>query len=141
MSTGSTGSTAGYPVPDQAFNALEHARNRILKANQTQEGMIQLWKNAYLDFYWLNPNGGSQYTTAQMQAVINDMPASTCRDIMADSAKFVEFVDSAKPGALEEKWKSPAFEMTDDGITITVGELKPAWQPQPEAVTDGDTIN
>ena len=127
-----------YPVPDEGFNSNEHARNKVLRANQTQEGIIQQWKNAYEDFYGLSPNGGSRYTPEQMQQTLAAMPFSTCRDIMSDSAAFVAFVDSAKPGALEDKWKSPAFEMTDDGSVITVGELKPAWQPQPEAVTDGD---
>ena len=129
--------STAYPVPDEGFNSNEHARNKVLRANQTQEGIIHQWKGAYEDFYGLNPDGGSRYTPEQMQQILAAMPFSTCRDIMADSAAFVTFVDSAKPGALEDKWKSPAFEMTDDGNVITVGELKPAWQ-QPEAVSDGD---
>ena len=134
----STGSTGGYPVPDERFNAIEHARNKILRANQTQTGIIQQWKSAYEDFYGLLPDGGgSQYTSEQMQQILAAMPFSVCRDIMTDSAAFVAFVDSAKPGALESKYKTPAFDMLDDGTSITVGDLKPAWQG---ATADGNAV-
>lgn len=130
--------STAYPVPDEGFNSNEHARNKVLRANQTQDGIVQQWKGAYEDFYGLAPDSGSRYTSEQMQQILADMPFATCRAIMSASAKFVAFVDSVDPGALEDKWKSPAFEMTDDGNVITVGELKPAWQPQLEAVSDGD---
>ena len=133
----STGSENGYPLPAESFNAIEHARNKILRANQTQTGIIQQWITAYEDFYGLLPDGGSQYTSEQMQQILAAMPFTVCRDIMTDSAAFVAFVDSAKPGALENKYKTPAFEMLDDGTSITVGDLKPAWQG---ATTDGNTI-
>jgi len=133
----STGSTGGYPVPDERFNAIEHARNKILRANQTQTGIIQQWITAYEDFYGLLPDGGSQYTSEQMQQILAAMPFSVCRDIMTDSAAFVAFVDSAKPGALENKYKTPAFEMLDDGSMITVGDLRPAWQG---ATADGNAV-
>lgn len=136
----STGSTGGYPVPDEGFNAIEHARNKILRANQFQQLVLQQWVATYEDFYGLQPSGGSRYTTAEMQAVIDAMPAATARDIIADSGAFVAFVNAAAPGAIGDKYQSPAFEMSDDGATITVGDLKPAWQPQPEAVTDGNAI-
>jgi len=133
----STGSTGGYPVPDERFNAIEHARNKILRANQTQTGIIQQWITAYEDFYGLLPDGGSQYTSEQMQQILAAMPFTVCRDIMTDSAAFVAFVDSAKPGALENKYKTPAFEMLDDGSMITVGDLRPAWQG---ATADGNAV-
>ena len=98
MSTGS--SENGYPLPAESFNAIEHARSKILRANQTQEGIIQQWKSAYEDFYGLMPDGGSQYTSEQMQQILAAMPFAVCRDIMTGSAAFVSFVDSSKPGAL-----------------------------------------
>ena len=130
MSTGST--SGGYPVPDEQFNAIEHARNKILRANQFQQFVLSDWIATYLDFYGLAESGGSRYTTAQMQAIIDAMPAATARDIMGDSAAFVAFVNQAAPGAIADKYQSPAFVMTDDGQQITVGELRPEWQPQPE---------
>jgi hypothetical protein len=131
--------TAGATWYEQTID--EQASYKAFRANQTQDTIIQQWKSAYQEFYGLQPDGGSRYAPQQMQQLIAAMPVSTCRLIMSVSAAFVAFVDSAKPGALEDKWKSPAFEMTDDGITIEVGELKAAWNSQPEAVTDGDTIN
>jgi len=139
MSTGSSNG-GGYPVPDEEFVASEHARNKILRANQFQQLVLEQWIATYEDFYGLQPSGGSRYTTAEMQAVIDAMPATTARDIIADSGAFVSFVNTAAPGAIGDKYQSPAFEMTDDGATITVGELKPAWQPQPEANTDGNAV-
>ena len=131
MSTNST-SSGGYPVPDEQFNAAEHARNKILLANQFQQFVLSKWIAVYLDFYGLLPDGGSRYTTAQMQACIDAMPAETARDIMSDSAAFVAFVNTAAPGAIADKYQSPAFAMSDDGQQITVGDLRPEWQPQPE---------
>jgi len=130
MSTGSA--DGGYPVPDEQFNPSEHARNKILRANQFQQLVLSQWIATYLDFYGLLPDGGSRYTTAQMQAIINAMPAATARDIMSDSAAFVAFVNQAAPGAIADKYQAPAFMMTDDGQQITVGDLRPEWQPQPE---------
>ena len=135
MSTGS--SENGYPLPAESFNAIEHARNKILQANQFQQLVLQQWIATYEEFYGLFPEGGSRYTTQQMQAVVDAMPASTARDIIADSAAFVSFVNTAAPGAIGDRYQSPAFEMTDDGITITVGNLKPAWQE----AADGDAIS
>ena len=132
MSTGS--SENGYPLPAESFSPIEHARNKIIRANQTQEGIIQQWQSAYEDFYGRNPGGGSRYTSQQMQQILAAMPFDVCRDIMSDSAAFVAFVESAKPGALEDKYKTPAFALTDDGTTITVGDLKSAWQ----GATDGN---
>jgi len=130
MSTGSA--DGGYPVPEEQFNPAEHARNKILRANQLQKLLLEQWIATYLDFYGLAEPGGSRYTTPQMQAIIDAMPAATARDIMSDSAAFVAFVNQAAPGAIADKYQSPAFAMTDDGQTITVGDLRPEWQPQPE---------
>jgi len=132
MSTNST-SDGGYPVPGEEFIASEHARNKIIRANQFQQLVLGQWIDTYLDFYGLLPDGGSRYTTAQMQATIDAMPAATARDIMGDSAAFVAFVNQAAPGVIADKYQSPAFVMTDDGQQITVGDLRPEWQPQPEA--------
>ena len=131
MSTGST-SGGGYPVPGEQFNASEHARNKIIRANQFQQSVLSQWIATYLDFYGLAESGGSRYTTQEMQAIIDVMPASLARDIMRDSAEFVAFVNKAAPGEIADKYQSPAFAMSDDGQTITVGELRPEWQPQPE---------
>jgi hypothetical protein len=131
MSTGST--SGGYPVPDEQFIASEHARNKIIRANQFQQSVLSQWIATYLDFYGLAESGGSRYTTQEMQAIIDVMPASLARDIMRDSAEFVAFVNKAAPGEIADKYQSPAFAMSDDGQTITVGDLRPEWQPQPEA--------
>ena len=130
MSTGSA--DGGYPVPGEQFNAAEHARNKIIRANQFQQLVLSQWIATYLDFYGLSQSGGSRYTTPEMQAIINAMPAATARDIMSDSAAFVQFVNQAAPGAIADKYQSPAFAMSDDGQQITVGDLRPEWQPQPE---------
>ena len=130
MSAGT--SDGGYPVPDEQFNAAEHARNKIMRANQFQQLVLEQWIATYLDFYGLLESGGSRYTTPEMQLIIDAMPAATARDIMADSAAFVAFVNTAAPGAIADKYQSPAFVMTDDGQQITVGDLRPEWQPQPE---------
>jgi hypothetical protein len=130
MSAGT--SDGGYPVPDEQFNAAEHARNKIMRANQFQQLVLEQWIATYLDFYGLLESGGSRYTTPEMQLIIDAMPAATARDIMADSAAFVAFVNTAAPGAIADKYQSPAFVMTDDGQQITVGDLRPEWQPTPE---------
>jgi len=73
MSTGT--SDGGYPVPDEQFNAPERARNKIMRANQFQELVLEQWIATYLDFYGLLESGGSRYTTQEMQLIIDAMPA------------------------------------------------------------------
>ena len=69
MSTGST-SGGGYPVPDEQFNASEHARNKILRANQFQQFVLSQWIDTYLDFYGLAESGGSRYTTDKCRRLL-----------------------------------------------------------------------
>ena len=95
MSTGS--SENGYPLPAEPFNAIEHARNKILRANQTQEGIIQQWKSAYEDFYGLLPNGGSQYTSQQMQQVLEQVQP------MAQSAKLISEANERSEATLQQQ--------------------------------------
>lgn len=119
-----------YPEPNQPFDALDHARNKVLRANQFQELVIQQYKSSFEDFWGLNPEGGTKYSAEEMQAVLDAMPKATAIDILQDSAGFVAYVMQAYPGTLEEKYQGSAWDYTIDANGITVTGLKSIWEKQ-----------
>lgn len=119
-----------YPEPTQTFDALDHARNKVLRANQFQELVIQQYKNSFEDFWGLSPEGGTKYSVEEMQAVLDAMPQATAIDILQDSAGFVAYVMQAYPDKLEEKYQASAWDYTIDANGITVTALKPVWEKQ-----------
>jgi hypothetical protein len=127
----------GYPLPPQGFDALDHARNKVLRANQLQELILQQYRATYEDFWGVtSPPTGSRYTTEQMQQIINTIPQSTALDMMADSRAFGAFIEQAYPGVLPGAYRDSAFEMTiHNGDTIVVGQLRAEWQT-PIVVSD-----
>jgi hypothetical protein len=116
-----------YELPAPDFDALEHARNKILRANQFQELVIGQFIAAYEDFWGVDPNGGSRYTVEQMQAVLDDMPMATAMDILTDALGFKTYLETAYPGQLPEKYHESAWAYTADQNGITLTELRPAW--------------
>ncbi len=131
----STGAQTCYPIPPATFDANEWARNKILRANQLQELILQQFMSAYQDFWGVSdPPNGSVHTVQQMQDIINAMPQATALDIMQDSRGFSAYIESAYPGVLPAKYRDSAFDVTITNNTIIVGSLKPAWQaPATEA--------
>ena len=60
-----------------------------------------------------------------MQAIINAMPQTTALAIIQSAEKFVQTYGDG----LEERYESPAFEMTiHNSSTIVIGALKAVWQ-------------
>lgn len=117
-----------YDLPDASFHALEHARNKIIRANQFQELVIQQFVNAYEDFWGVSAvHGGSRYTTQQMQQVLDAMPQATAIDILTDAAAFKEYINAAYPGALDARYHESAWAYTvgQNGITLT--NLREVW--------------
>jgi len=121
-----------YPEPVKTFDAVEHARNKVLRANQFQELVIQQFKNAYEDFWGLNPDGGSRYTAEEMQAILDVMPQTTAIDILGDSSRFVDYISAAYPNQLDEKYQEAAWEFTIGTNGIVITELRPEWMPKPQ---------
>lgn len=136
MSTGTT--SIGYPVPEQGFNALEWARNKVLRANQLQQSVMDGYKATFEDFWGVQwPPKGSQHTTAEMQQIINAIPQSVALDMLEDSQAMRDFINSAYPGALETQYQSTAFAVTiHNGNTIVIGELKDVWKAPPPPTTE-----
>ena len=131
MSTGTT--QTGYPIPPAAFDPVTWARNKILRANQLQELILQQFMAAYQDFWGVaDPPNGSVHSVQQMQDIINAMPQATALDIMQDSRGFSAYIESAYPGVLPAKYRDSAFDVTITNNTIIVGSLKPAWAAPPE---------
>lgn len=122
-----------YEIPSASFNAVEHATDKILRANQFQELVIQQFKSAYEDFWGVDPiNGGSRYTTQQMQAILDAMPMQNAVDILTDAAEFNTYVNAAYPGQLEARYHESAWNyiIGQNGITLTT--LKAEWDVQPD---------
>lgn len=125
-----------YPAPQQQFDSLEHARNKVLRANQFQDLVIQQYRNTYEDFWGLNPEGGSRYSVQEMQAILDAMPQTTAADILADAAAFVTYVTQAYPDKLESKYHDTAWDYTMGQSGIQVTALREAWVPVEEGESE-----
>jgi hypothetical protein len=127
-----------YPTPTKGFDAIEHAVNKVLRANQFQDLVVQQYKNTYEDFWGLNPEGGSRYSVEEMQAVLDAMPQVTAIDMLQDANAFVVYVTQAYPGKLEDKYHATAWEYTTGEAGIVVSGLREAWLPvEPEQEEEG----
>ena len=135
MSTGTT--SIGYPVPEETFDARQWARNKVLRANQLQETILDQYRATFEDFWGVQwPPKGSRHTTAEMQQIINAIPQSVALDMLQDSQALREFINTAYPGALPARHQSTAFVVNiHNGNTIVVGELKDIWKAPPSEVT------
>jgi len=123
-----------YPIPDRGFDALEHATNKVTRANQLQELILQQYINASEDFWGVtSPPAGSRYTVEQMQAVLDAMPHAVALDLLSVSREFATFITSSYPDALSDRYRDSAFTLAFSAGRITVGELKLIWQaPAPD---------
>lgn len=119
-----------YDLPTSSFDAVEHARNKILRANQFQELVVSQFVATYEDFWGLRPEGGSRYTTQEMQSILDAMPMATAIDILTDAAGFKNYVNTAYPGQLPAKYHESAWDYTVGQTGITLTQLRPEWQVQ-----------
>jgi hypothetical protein len=137
-----------FEVPTESFNANEHARNKLIRANQLEQVILQQFVAAYEDFWGVSGSdkltegdgeqvttfvgAGCVYTVAQMQSVLNAMPMATAIDVLTDAAQLVGFIDLAYPGVLADRYKTAAFTYTIGQSGITLIALHSAWTPPEE---------
>jgi len=122
-------SSMGYELPPVGFNAIEHATNKVLRANQFEELVLAQFMATYEDFWGVQSNGGSRYTTEQMQQILNAMPMLTAIDILTDAGAFRSYLIRAYPDKLPEKYRVAAWDYTDGESGIVLTQLRPEWQP------------
>jgi hypothetical protein len=131
-----------FEVPTETFNATEHAKNKVLRANQLEALILQQFKASYEDFWGVSGSdkaetvdevevttfigGGSRYSVEEMQSIINTLGA-TAIQIMTAAAGLVEFIDAAYPGVLKDRYKGSAFDYTIGPSGITLTKLSDAW--------------
>jgi hypothetical protein len=121
--------STGYPLPPDAFNAAEFARNKVLRANQGRASILDQYLSMFSDFWGVTePGKGSRHTSAEMQAIINIMPQATALQMLHDSNALRDFIQSVAPGAIPVAYMDTAFEATVTNSTIVIGDLRPAWQ-------------
>ena len=132
-----------FEVPLPVFDPHLHATNKITRANQLEQLILQQYISSYEAFWGVSGSdmttevdgepltefvgGGSVYTVEQIQSVIDAMPMSTAIDILTDAAQLVSFIDAAYPGALADRYKSAAFDYTIGQTGITFTALKSVW--------------
>lgn len=114
-----------FALPEQQFNIIEHAQNKILRANQLEETIVYQYKSSYESFWGVQLNQGSKYTVEQMQSILEAMPMSTAIQILTTSSNLVDYI--TKSYNLPIEYQSSAFSYTfnENGIQLT--ELKEAW--------------
>lgn len=121
-----------YPEPTKTFDALDHARNKVIRANQFQELVVQQYRGLYEEVWGLNPEGGTRYSVQEMQSIL-DVLGPVAIDMIQDGGAFAQFIATAYPGVLEEKYLDTAFDYTIGQSGITVTALREVWQKKEEA--------
>lgn len=117
-----------YEIPVKTFDAVEHAKNKALRANQLQEMILTQFKESYHDFWGVtNPPTGSRYTVSEMQAVLDVMPA-TVIDILTDAAQFYGYISGAYPDSIDAKYSTAAFDYSVGQNGIQLSSLKNVWE-------------
>jgi hypothetical protein len=135
-----------FEVPTLTFNALEHATNKALRANQLEVTILEQFKASYEDFWGVSGSettnevdgvqvttfvgGGSRYSVAEMQSIITTLGA-TAIAIMTAAGGLVQFIDIAYPGVLADRYKGAAFDYTVGPSGLTLSELNAAWAVPP----------
>ena len=137
-----------FEVPSPVFDPHVHASNKILRANQLEQLILQQFISSYEAFWGVSGSdvttevdgelvtafvgGGSIYSVEEIQSVIDAMPMSTAIDILTDAAQLVGFIDAAYPGVLPDRYKHAAFEYTIGPSGITFTNLNSVWSvPEP----------
>lgn len=127
--------SSGYPLPPDAFNAGEFARNKVLRANQGRAAILDQFIALYNDFWGVSePGKGSRHTSAEMQQIINIMPQATALQMLSDSNGLRDFIVGVAPGVIPVAYMDTAFESTVTNSTIVIGNLRAAWQAASEEV-------
>lgn len=127
--------STSYPLPPDAFNAGEFARNKVLRANQGRAAILDQYLTMYHDFWGVSePGKGSRHTSAEMQQIINIMPQATALQMLRDSNALRDFIVGVAPGVIPVAYLDTAFESTITNNTIVIGNLRAAWQVVPEEV-------
>ena len=125
-----------YEIPVKTFDAVEHAKNKALRANQLQEMILTQFKEAYHDFWGVSsPPTGSRYTVSEMQAVLDVMPA-TVIDILTDAAQFYAYITGAYPDSIESKYSTAAFDYNIGQNGLIISGLKEEWATPVEVVPE-----
>ena len=132
-----------YELPTETFNSTEAAANRIKRANQFRDLIVQQYKAGY-EAMWQTPrtHGDNALSMADMQSVLNQAQA-TFAAVLTDSAAFVAFIATTYPEALAagtddegneteplfpSRYESAPYVYTLDGNGITLVSLKPEWE-------------
>ena len=125
-----------YEIPVKTFDAVEHAKNKALRANQLQEMILTQFKESYHDFWGVSsPPTGSRYTVSEMQAVLDVMPA-TVIDILTDAAQFYAYITGAYPDSIESKYSTAAFDYNIGQNGLIISGLKEEWATPVEVVPE-----
>ena len=119
-----------FEVPTKPFDAIEHAKNKVLRANQLEELILQQFKANYEDFWGVNGSdktetidkeqvttfvgGGSRYSVEEMQS-------------MGAASGLTQFILAAYPESLPPRYQAAAFDYKVDGGRIVLTQLSDAW--------------
>lgn len=131
-----------FEVPTKSFDHIEHAKNKVLRANQLEETILQQFKSLYEDFWGVSGSDktetvdgveattffgtGSRYSVEEMQLILNTL-GMTAIEIITAAGGLIQFIEAAYPGSLPDRYKSAAFEyeLTQSGIKLT--KLADVW--------------
>lgn len=114
-----------FELPTEQFNYIEHAKNKVLRANQLEDTIVSQFKIAYEDFWGVQLNQGSKYTVEQMQSILEAMPMTTAIQILTTSSNLVDYITTSYNLPIEYQSAAFSYTFNENGIQLT--ELKEEW--------------
>ncbi len=125
-----------YQLPSEGFDAFAALRPRVSQANQIRDNMVRQWRAGF-EAFWQTPrtHGDRALSMEDMQAVLV-AGGDTVKNILGDSASFLQFVATSHPEALvaddgddeallPARYLSAPYEMNEAGQLLS---LKPEWE-------------
>lgn len=123
-----------YQLPEPpSFPADIYAADRVTLSSQFRRDVISRYIANYENFWAI---GREEVGKAEMQAIL-DRLGPVAVQILMDAWSYVQGVVTAFPDDLPAKYHEAPYSYTVNSEgRIVLGELKEAWQPQPEEPTD-----
>lgn len=121
--------STGYPVPPVTFDAGEHARNKLDRANQGRSAILQQYVSMFCDFWGVSEVGrGSRHTRAEMQQIVDRMTHAVFLRVLSDSVALRSLINNVAPGSISPEHSEAAFTLTITAGVVVVGPLRSVWQ-------------
>lgn len=134
-----------FELPTEKFNAIQHARDSVIRANQAQEEIFRQIIEPYETIWGVSgemqditdeegnvtsewQSNGSIYSVDQMTEKLNEIGAANLVAMATQHAAMVQTIEALVPGTIHARYHAAAWDYTvDENGVFTATGLKEAW--------------